>query len=110
MRPERRFVVAALPALLAAPSLLFGSAEHTLARSESVADFNDDPSRWRGLALTRALAAADQIDDPYRRAETFAAIARAQISVEGATAGDKVIHQALASAARIDVPEFRGWA
>lgn len=103
---ERRFIVAGLPVLLAAPSLLFASAELTLARSDAV----DDPSHWRSLALTRALADADQIEDHYRRAEVLAAIARAQISIESATAGDKVIHQALASAARIDVPEFRGWA
>jgi len=38
----------------------------------------DDPQQWRGVALARALAAADTIDDPYRRAETLASIARVQ--------------------------------
>lgn len=105
MRAERRFVMAALSALLAVPSLLFGSAEWALARSDS----HNDPSRWRELALTRALAAADQIQDPYRRAEILAEIASAQVSVESATAGDKAIHRALAAAALVDTLEFRGW-
>lgn len=105
MRLERRWVVAALPVLLAAPALLCCSAQLALAGSDSA----DDPARWRSIALGRALTAADQIEDPYRRAEVLAAIARAQVSVEGATAGDKAIHQALAAAARIDAPEFRGW-
>jgi tetratricopeptide (TPR) repeat protein len=105
MRLERRFVVAVLPALMVALSLLLWSAQPTHAANDS----DDHPTRWRSLALTRALVAADQIEDPYRRAEVLAAIARAQVSVEGATAGDKAIHQALAAASRIDAAEFRGW-
>lgn len=102
---ERRFVEAVLPALLVALSLLLWSAQSTLAAN----DTDDHPTRWRSLALARALVAAEQIEDPYRRAEVLAAIARAQVSVEGATAGDKAIHQALAAASRIDTAEFRGW-
>lgn len=99
---KRRFVVLALPAILAAlalrPHLAFSQDEPQA-----------DPANWRHIALTQALAAAEGIEDPYRRAEVLASIARAQVSVEGATAGDKAIHQALNAATHIDAPEFRGW-
>src|SRR5688500_15118690 len=96
---KRRFVVAAVLAVLAAVCMDASAAN----------DADIDPAQWRSTALAHALTAADAIVDPYRRAEILAAIARAQVSVGGATAGDKAIHQALAAAARIDAPEFRGW-
>jgi hypothetical protein len=68
-----------------------------------------DPSQWRQVALNFALGLAASVEDPYRRAEVLASIARAQVSVAGASAGDKAIHQALDAATRIEAPEFRGW-
>jgi len=68
----------------------------------------DDPQQWRGVALARALAAADTIDDPYRRAETLASIARVQTLI-GETASDRTIHLALAAVAQIREPAFRDW-
>jgi len=68
----------------------------------------DDPQQWRAMALSRALAAADSIEDPYRRAETFASIARVQILV-AESAVDRTIHQALAAVAQIREPAFRDW-
>src|SRR4029079_5708649 len=68
----------------------------------------DDPQQWRGVALARALAAADTIDDPYRRAETLASIARVQTLI-GETANDRTIHLALAAVAQIREPAFRDW-
>ena len=68
----------------------------------------DDPQQWRGVALARALAAADTIDDPYRRAETLASIARVQTLI-GETASDRTIHLSLAAVAQIREPAFRDW-
>src|SRR4029079_15616954 len=51
-----------------------------------------DPQQWRGVALARALAAADTIDNPYRRAETLASIARVQTLI-GETARDRTPHR-----------------
>jgi tetratricopeptide (TPR) repeat protein len=68
----------------------------------------DDPQQWRSIALSRALAAADTIEDPYRRAETFASIARVQTLV-AESAVDRTIHQALAAVAQIREPAFRDW-
>jgi len=68
----------------------------------------DDPLQWRGVALARALAAADSITDPYRRAETLASIARVQTLV-GESASDRTIHQALGAVEQIREPAFRDW-
>ena len=68
----------------------------------------DDPQQWRGVALARALAAADTIDDPYRRAETLASIARVQTLI-GETDSDRTIHLALAAVEQIREPAFRDW-
>jgi tetratricopeptide (TPR) repeat protein len=68
----------------------------------------DDPLQWRGLALARALAAAETVADPYRRAETLASIARVQTLI-GESASDRTIHQALAAVAQIREPAFRDW-
>lgn len=68
-----------------------------------------DPSQWRRIALDRALIAAGEVDDPYRRAEAFAGIARAQVLVEDTSAADRTIHQALAAAQQVAEPDFRGW-
>jgi tetratricopeptide (TPR) repeat protein len=76
----------------------------TLAHTEPV----DDPLQWRGVALARALAAADTVTDPYRRAETLASIARVQTQI-GESATDRTIHQALAAVAQIREPAFRDW-
>ena len=101
---QRQVAGSLLPLLLIA--LQFLSASATFATDDSG---DDGPSHWHGIALTRALATADQIQHPYRRAEVLAAIAQAQVSVESATAGDKAIHQALSAAERIDDLQFRGW-
>jgi len=68
----------------------------------------EDPQQWRGVALTRALAVADTIEDPYRRAETLASIARVQTLI-GETAADRTIHLALAGVEQIREPAFRDW-
>jgi hypothetical protein len=70
--------------------------------------YADDPQQWRSIALSRALAVADTIEDPYRRAETFASIARVQTLV-AESAVDRTIHQALAAVAQIREPAFRDW-
>jgi hypothetical protein len=75
----------------------------------NAADTSSDPSQWRRIALVRALDAAAAIDDPYRRAQAFAAVARAQVSIEDIAATDRTIHQALAAAEQITEPAFRGW-
>jgi hypothetical protein len=61
------------------------------------------------MALARAQSAAAEVADPYRQAEVLAAIARAQATVEGPAAAEKLIRQSLAVAARIQADEFRGW-
>jgi len=68
----------------------------------------DDPLQWRTVALSRALAAAGTIEDPYRRAETLASIARVQTLIAESSA-DRTIHEALAAVAQIREPAFRDW-
>jgi hypothetical protein len=75
-----------------------------IAHAQSV----DDPDQWRGVALARALATADTITDPYRRAETLASIARVQTLI-GEAAIDRTIHQALAAVEQVREPAFRDW-
>jgi hypothetical protein len=87
--------------LLVAASI---AATAAIAHAQSV----DDPVQWRGVALTRALAAADTITDPYRRAETLASIARVQTLVAESSV-DRTIHQALAAVEQIREPAFRDW-
>ena len=86
--------------LLVAASIAFAA----LSQAEPV----DDPLQWRAVALARALAAADSVTDPYRRAETLASIARVQ-SLIGESATDRTIHQALAAVEQIREPAFRDW-
>jgi tetratricopeptide (TPR) repeat protein len=87
--------------LLVAASIAVTTA---IAHAQSV----DDPLQWRGVALARALAAAETIADPYRRAETLASIARVQTLI-GESSTDRTIHQALAAVAQIREPAFRDW-
>lgn len=68
-----------------------------------------DPAQWRSIALARAQSAAAEVQDPYRQGDVLASIARAQATVEGPAAAEKIIRQALAVAARIASDEFRGW-
>jgi tetratricopeptide (TPR) repeat protein len=68
-----------------------------------------DPAQWRAIALARAQSAAAEVEDPYRQAEVLASVARAQVTVEGPAAAEKIIRQALSVAARIQADEFRGW-
>ena len=96
--------------VVAAAVLAVGWFVVTNLRAEELPALADsDPSQWQHIALARANEAASAVDDPYRLAEVLAAIARAQIDVDGTSAGDRAIHQALAAAARIDTAEFRGW-
>jgi tetratricopeptide (TPR) repeat protein len=88
--------------------VLFVAASLAATVALSHAQSVDDPQQWRGVALARALAAADTIDDPYRRAETLASIARVQTLI-GETASDRTIHLALAAVEQIREPAFRDW-
>jgi tetratricopeptide (TPR) repeat protein len=74
----------------------------------SMAARADDPLQWRSIALARALAAAESIEDPYRRAEALAGIAHVQTLV-AESAVDRTIHQALAAVGQIREPAFRDW-
>jgi tetratricopeptide (TPR) repeat protein len=88
--------------------LLFVAASLAATAALSHAQSVDDPQQWRGVALARALATADTIEDPYRRAETLASIARVQTLI-GEAATDRTIHQALAAVEQIREPAFRDW-
>ena len=88
--------------------LLFVAASLAATTVLSHAQSVDDPQQWRSVALARALAAADTIEDPYRRAETLASIARVQTLI-GETASARTIHQALAAVEQIREPAFRDW-
>lgn len=90
--------------LLVAAMAITAAAAHAQNVDQNV----DDPQQWRGVALSRALAAAAAIDDPYRRAESLASIARVQTLI-GETANDRTIHQALAAVEQIREPAFRDW-
>ena len=68
----------------------------------------DDPLQWRALALSRALASAEAIEDPYRRAESLASIARVQTLIAESSVY-RTIHQALAAVEQIREPAFRDW-
>jgi tetratricopeptide (TPR) repeat protein len=74
----------------------------------SVAARADDPQQWRAVALSRALATTETIEDPYRRAEALASIARVQTLI-GESSVDRTIHQALVAVAQIREPAFRDW-
>lgn len=87
---------------------LFVLVAASIALSSAHAQSVEDPVQWRGLALARALAAAESVTDPYRRAEALASIARVQ-TVIGESATDRTIHQALAAVAEIREPAFRDW-
>ncbi|HEX7012608.1 MAG TPA: hypothetical protein VF161_07670 [Steroidobacteraceae bacterium] len=63
---------------------------------------------WRAIALERGLNEAGKIEDPYRRAVTFAGIARARARADEPP--DPVIRQALTAASAIPDATFRGWA
>ena len=88
--------------------LLVAASMALLLTGLSSAQSVDDPLQWRGLALARALAAAETVADPYRRAETLASIARVQTLI-GESATDRTIHQALAAVEQIREPAFRDW-
>jgi len=77
--------------------------------AESYDNQISDPAQWRSLALARAQSAAAEVEDPYRQAEVLASIARAQATVAGPVAAEKIIRQALSVASRIQADEFRGW-
>ncbi|MET0535919.1 MAG: hypothetical protein ABW171_17005 [Steroidobacter sp.] len=77
------------------------SAPATLAESE--------PAQWPSIALSRALQAAGEVQDPYRQAEALASIARAQATLEGPAPAEKIIRRAIEVAGRIQSAEFRGW-
>jgi hypothetical protein len=81
-----------------------------VALSAEAPDAISDPAQWRSIALARAQSAAAKVEDPYRQAEVLASIARAQATVEGPAAAEKLIRQSLAVAAQIKADEFRGWA
>jgi tetratricopeptide (TPR) repeat protein len=66
-----------------------------------------DPKQWRHIALERAVAAADHVTDPYRRAETLASVARAQVAL--GESPHKSIVDALAAAEKVTPAEFKGW-
>jgi tetratricopeptide (TPR) repeat protein len=68
----------------------------------------ENPLEWRAVALSRALAAAHSIEDPYRRAESLASIARVQTLIPESSV-DRTIHEALAAVAQIREPAFRDW-
>jgi tetratricopeptide (TPR) repeat protein len=68
----------------------------------------DDPQQWRTTALSRAVAAAETIEDPYRRGEALARVARVQMLVAESSV-DRTIHEALAAVAQIREPAFRDW-
>jgi hypothetical protein len=66
-----------------------------------------DPAKWRPFALQRAVDAASAVADPYRRAETFASIAKAQVLI--GESPHKSIVDALAAADKVSQAEFKGW-
>ena len=68
-----------------------------------------DAATWRSAALSGAMQTAGAIDDPYRRAEALASIARTQAAVEDAGTTNRTINQALAAANNVNETEFRGW-
>src|SRR4029453_15747886 len=88
--------------------VLFVAASLAATAALSHAQSVDDPQQWRGVALARALAAADTIEDPYRRAETLASIARVQTLI-GEAATDRTIHQPPAGVQATREPAFPGW-
>jgi tetratricopeptide (TPR) repeat protein len=104
MQLRRLLVVAASIALLAGAlrGQAVGQATPPPVHSAS------NPAEWRGLALARALAAAESIGEPYRRAETLASIARVQTLI-AESAADSTIHRALATVEQIREPAFRDW-
>lgn len=89
--------------------LAFLASARLVHSAEPSASEISDPAQWRTVALARAQGAAAEVADPYRQAEVLAAIARAQATVEGPAAAEKIVRQALAVAARIQSDEFRGW-
>lgn len=78
-----------------------------MAQSPDASGVGNDPAQWRQLALDRALASAEAIADPYRRAETLASVAKAQVAV--GQAPHKSIAAALAAAEKVQQAEFKGW-
>src|SRR5262245_15177631 len=97
-RRIRTGIVAMLGAMMLSPLAL-----------ASANDADADPAQWRSISLAHALEAAALVEDPYRRAESFAAIARAQALLEGPAVADRSIRQALEATKAISAPEFQGW-
>ena len=72
-------------------------------------DSGKNLQQWRRLAIDRAVTAASAIADPYRRAEAFTGIARAQVLADDTRAAEAAIRSALAAAVQVAEPAFRGW-
>jgi hypothetical protein len=82
---------------------------HDSASADAASAESIDPSQWRGVTLARALSVAETIADPYRRAESLASIAQAQVIGTDTAAADQTIHLALAAAEQVPEAAFRGW-
>jgi hypothetical protein len=107
-RPWRLSFVAACGAvLLNAPAAR--ATNEIAGAAEATPQQQADPTQWRRIALDRALEAAENIDDPYRRAEAYAGIARAQVLVDELSQADRTIHRAIDAAGQVAEPAFRGW-
>jgi hypothetical protein len=94
--------------LVITASIVCSSGAGGVSRGDGVDDAGD-PSQWPAIALARALTAAASVDDPYRRAEAFASIARAQVVAAEPTSADAAIHEALSAAQQVAESAFRGW-
>jgi tetratricopeptide (TPR) repeat protein len=103
---RRLLGVAASIALL--PGVPHAQAVEQAATATPAHRTSDDPAEWPAVALARALAAAEAVGDPYRRAETLAGIARVQTLIAEASV-DRTIHRALAAVEQIREPAFRDW-
>ena len=107
MQIRRTFVVAT--SIICWSGVTGLSAAGGLARADVPGEDSGDPAQWRRIALERALSAAGEVDDPYRRAEVFASIARSQAVTDDPTSADAAIHKALEAAQRVPEAAFRGW-
>ncbi|HEY4366491.1 MAG TPA: hypothetical protein VGN07_04595 [Steroidobacteraceae bacterium] len=88
----------------------------TILQFDARAADNAEPSlsgpglqQWRRIAMDRAVATASTIADPYRRAEAFAGVAKAQIASDDMHGAEAAIRAALAAADLVTQPAFRGW-
>ena len=65
---------------------------------------------WARDALTRALAASRDIDDPFHRAQALAEIAEAAVAAGDLELARAQLQQAEAEAGRVDAEPLRAWA